>query len=299
MARDLKNNATFLALLTVLLWSTVATAFKLALNHLTPLQLVFYATLVSWLFFLCVVIYQKSLNQILPLFLTRPWLCFVSGVLNPFLYFWLLFAGFALLPAQQAQAINYTWPLILSFLVVFTGQKLRLVDVVALLIAYFGVLLIVSQGQIDFLQHTNIWGVILVFASNFLWAIYWLVQRQRKGHAAVALLVSFSLCLPVNFIALIYFEGLAPLSLKGFSLAAYVGLVEMGFTYLVWLRALQLTRSLAVTNQIILLTPFVSLFFIALFLHEPVTWISFLGLAIIVGAVVVQKQFPEKLRGTF
>ena len=35
----------------VMLWSTVATAFSLSLNYLSPLQLVTFATLVSWCFF--------------------------------------------------------------------------------------------------------------------------------------------------------------------------------------------------------------------------------------------------------
>ncbi|HCO12391.1 MAG TPA: EamA family transporter, partial [Desulfonauticus sp.] len=42
-----QKKAYFFGLLTVFIWSTVASAFKLSLRYLTPLQLLFYASLTS------------------------------------------------------------------------------------------------------------------------------------------------------------------------------------------------------------------------------------------------------------
>ena len=42
-----QKKATRYGLATVAMWSTVASAFKLALAHLTPLQLLLYASLTS------------------------------------------------------------------------------------------------------------------------------------------------------------------------------------------------------------------------------------------------------------
>ena len=41
---------------------------------------------------------------------------FILGLVNPFLYYLVLFKAYDLLPAQEAQAINYTWALMLAFL---------------------------------------------------------------------------------------------------------------------------------------------------------------------------------------
>jgi len=38
------------------------------------------------------------------------------GFLNPFLYYIVLFKAYSMLPAQEAQALNYTWPLIVVIL---------------------------------------------------------------------------------------------------------------------------------------------------------------------------------------
>ena len=42
-----QNKAYLFAGIAIFFWSTVATAFKLALEHLEPIQLVFYSTLFS------------------------------------------------------------------------------------------------------------------------------------------------------------------------------------------------------------------------------------------------------------
>ena len=49
--QDTDRRAVKLGLGAVMLWSTVATAFSLSLQYLTPLQLVTLATFISWCFF--------------------------------------------------------------------------------------------------------------------------------------------------------------------------------------------------------------------------------------------------------
>ena len=48
--QDTDRRAVKMGLGAVMLWSTVATAFSLSLQYLTPLQLVTLATVVSWCF---------------------------------------------------------------------------------------------------------------------------------------------------------------------------------------------------------------------------------------------------------
>ena len=64
-------------------------------------------------------------------------LVFTLGLINPFLYYLVLFKAYDLLPAQEAQAINYTWALMLAFLsVIFLKQKLTLKDILAGIICF-------------------------------------------------------------------------------------------------------------------------------------------------------------------
>ncbi|MDN5321324.1 MAG: hypothetical protein PWP49_1744 [Thermococcaceae archaeon] len=66
------------AVASVLLWSTVASAFKLSLAYFTPLQLLFYASLTSLLLFAFVYGKRFSVRNAAP--------SVYLGAVNPFLY---------------------------------------------------------------------------------------------------------------------------------------------------------------------------------------------------------------------
>jgi drug/metabolite transporter (DMT)-like permease len=118
MSEKSQSRAMLLGLSAVLLWSTVATAFKLSLQVMTPLQLLAWSGLFSTLVLAACVSWQKRWRELLQQWRKRPGLYLLLGALNPALYYLVLFRAYDLLPAQQAQALNYTWALTLSLLAV-------------------------------------------------------------------------------------------------------------------------------------------------------------------------------------
>ncbi|WP_157065561.1 DMT family transporter, partial [Thermococcus celericrescens] len=93
----------------VLLWSTVASAFKLSLRYMSPLQLLFYASLTSLMLFGILYVREFSPRR-------ENLRSAYLGLINPLLYYIVLFSAYDRLPAQEAQALNYTWPLMLVLL---------------------------------------------------------------------------------------------------------------------------------------------------------------------------------------
>src|SRR5690554_8078229 len=84
------------------------------------------------------------------------------GAVNPFLYYIVLFNAYSLLPAQEAQALNYTWPIMLSLLAVpLLKQKIGVKNVVAIGISFVGVFIIVTGGDLISLSFINGSGVLL------------------------------------------------------------------------------------------------------------------------------------------
>lgn len=131
----------FFALAAVLLWSTVATAFKITLSYLTPVQMVAVASSVSFVFLFAWVAVSGELKDVWPALKTHPRYYLLLGLLNPLLYYLILFQAYALLPASQAQPLNYTWAIALTFMAaLFLGQKIRKRDWVACFLGYCGVL---------------------------------------------------------------------------------------------------------------------------------------------------------------
>ena len=147
---------------TVLLWSTVATAFKLSLRELAPVQMLLIACSASVVVMAVILMLQGRWHLVFSLSRKQYAQSFGMGLINPCLYYFLLFGAFDRLPAQEAQPLNYTWALVLAYMSVpFLGHRLRKLDIVAGLICYAGVVVIATRGAVTSLSFEDPLGVSL------------------------------------------------------------------------------------------------------------------------------------------
>ena len=287
-----QRKAWLYALATVLLWSTVASAFKLSLRYFAPSQLLLVASVTSVLLLGGLLAGQRKLGLALTTLRTRP-LFFISlGILNPTLYYLLLFEAYRLLPAQQAQAINYTWAIALSLLAVpFLKQRLNRFDGVAIMLAYLGALIIATRGDPFSLNFDSGYGVLLALASTLIWAGYWILNTRNSTEPLLSLFLTFSCSLPFTLLACGVLSDFELRAWQGWLGAIYVGLFEMGIAFLLWLLALRHARQAAHISNLIFLSPFISLLLLRWLVHEPIATATPFGLLLIVAALLVQ-QWP-------
>lgn len=267
----------------VLLWSTVATGFKLGLTVMAPAQLLLLGSAISALVFIPAAIRQgwpgRSLNL-------REAAGF--ALLNPVLYYLVLFEAYDRLPAQIAQPLNYTWAIVLALLAVpVLGQKLTARMLCGIGIGYLGVVILLSQGRFDVLPDLDWTGVLLALISTGIWAGYWLYNARSRTEPNALMATSFLLALPVLTAVCLAGPGLPPLTVEAFAYGAWVGLVEMGVTFLLWQQALRLSSQAARIGQLIFLSPFLSLALISSVLGETIHVTSWLGLGVIVIGLLV------------
>jgi drug/metabolite transporter (DMT)-like permease len=71
--------------------------------------------------------------------------------------------------------------------------------------------------------------------------------------------------------------------------AIYVGLFEMGITFVLWLSALKLSENTAKVGNLIFISPFLSLVFIRVFVGEEILMSTLLGLALIITGLIAQQ----------
>ncbi|NOX14455.1 MAG: DMT family transporter, partial [Epsilonproteobacteria bacterium] len=280
------------ALIAVFLWSTVATAFKITLRFLTPVELLFYSSLTSLFVLGAILLYQKRVGEVVVHIKNEPFLILLRGAINPFVYYLVLFKAYDLLPAQEAQAINYTWALMFAYLsVVFLGHKITKSDVLAGFICYFGVLIIATKGSPFSLHFGDIFGVGLALFSTILWSMYWIFNTKSKSNPIVGLFSNF--LVGVVFISIYVFlkGGLRLPNLESLLGAVYVGFFEMGFSFVFWLKAVNYTRHISKISNLIFLSPVLSLFFIQFFIGEKILNSTIVALVFILGGLVVQKRF--------
>ena len=288
------RRALFFALGAVLLWSTVATAFKIALRYLDVFQLVLVASITSALLLLSVVVVRGQVALLLRYLQESPGYFLLVAVMNPCIYYLILLTAYDLLPAQQAQVINYTWAITLSVLAVLVlGQRMTGREVLASCVGYSGVVVIATQGDLVALRVESAFGVALALVSTLVWAGYWIISARNQRDKVVSLSLNFLLAVPLCVILCLGFSSLDGFSWPGVGAGIYVGLFEMGITFVLWSLALQNTSRIARISNLIFLAPFLSLLLIQSVLKEPIHPSTLVGLLLIVPAAMFhQMQAP-------
>ena len=291
------TRAILLALMAVLSWSTVATAFKVALTYLTHFEMLLIASLTSVLVFTLTLTIQGKWHMVRRLS-SKQWkeLAF-QGFLNPAAYYLILFKAYDMLPAQVAQPVNYAWPIVLLILLAaFAKQPIPSKKYMGMVISMLGVVMIsLGTGQLSGME-VPFTGVLLATISAFFWAGYWMVNNKHKDSidAIVTLFGSF-LCGSLYLIICIPVFGFSIPNLNGLLAGIYVGGFEMAIPFICFGIAIRITSNPALINQLCYLSPFLSLFFIAMVLHEPIVVTTYIGLVLIVAGIVFNEYLVKDI----
>lgn len=286
------------ALISVFLWSTVASVFKISLRYLSPVELLFYAACFSCFVLFLVLALQQKLYLLVEADAGVWKTSLLFGLLSPFLYYLVLLKAYDLLPAQQAQPLNYTWAITLSLLSVpLLGHRLKIAEIGAVLVSYLGVLVISTQGDVLSLKFENPFGVALALGSTLIWAFYWILNTKDRRDPVLGLFLNFLCSLPFIGFYLLVTEGFRGIDRAGVLGAAYIGTFEMGIAFISWLMAMKLTKSTARIANLIFISPFLSLFLIHFFVGEKIMISSVVGLIFIVAGLIIQGVAGRTERG--
>ncbi len=290
-----QNRAYLFAIIAVLFWSTVASAFKISLRYLDFLQLQFYATLVSVFILFAIVSFQNKLSLLKEYTFKDYFHSAVLGFLNPFLYYLVLLKAYSLLLAQEAQCLNYIWGITLVILSVpLLKQKISIKSFGAILLSFFGVLIIALRGDFSTFNFSNPIGKSLAVGSSVIWSLFWIYNMKDKRDTEMKLFLNFFFGLIFITIANILFSKIIFPDFKGIIGIVYIGLFEMGITFIIWLKALSLSRTTAKVSNLIFLAPFLSLFIISKIVKERILLSSIIGLFFIISGIIIQKYKLKK-----
>jgi len=278
------------AIISILLWSTVASAFKISLRYVNFLQLLFYSSIVSIFIFFLILLSQKKLS-LLKTYSKKDYMhSLLLGFLNPFLYYIVLFKAYSLLQAQETQPLNYTWPIMLVLLsALLLKQKITFKNIFAVFIGFIGVIVIITKGDFLSLKFSDPLGVFLAILSSFLWALFWIYNIKDERDVVAKLFLNFSFGFIFVLIAILLFSNIKIPSPQGMFGITYVGLFEMGITFILWLKALELSKTTAKISNLLFLTPFLSLAFIHLVVGEKILFSTLIGLIFIVAGILLQQ----------
>ncbi|MHC4568079.1 MAG: DMT family transporter, partial [Planctomycetota bacterium] len=256
-----QKKAYLFAFLAIGFWSTSASAFKICLERLSVpvLPLLFGASLVSSIALFFNLLFSRKVSLLRALSKEDFARSAFLGFLSPFLYYVVLFEAYSRLRAQEAQPLNFVWPLVLVLLSVpILKQKIHARDILAILISFFGVLIISTEGRVLDFRDTDRLGVALATGSSIPWAVYWIYNMKDKQDEVVRLFLNFTFASVYVLLLMLALGRFQAPSLRGALGIIYVGLFEMGITFLIWLKALKLAKSTASVSSLIYLVPFLA-----------------------------------------
>lgn len=272
------------AAIAVLGWSTVASAFKITLRSLSVVEMLFYSSAASALLLVSI---RRTSRDTTPLPPLKS--CLKIGALVPCSYYAILFQAYDLLPAQYAQALNYSWPLAMSLLaILFLKEPIQRKRMAALLLGFGGILIIcLSKGPIPELGTNDIVGMALAIGSAVFWAAYWIWMLKSPYSPLSFLTGGFLGSLPYLLCAWLITNPLSFPSIPGILGCLYIGVFEMGLTFYLWSSALKMSSQVTSIANLAYLSPFLSLMWIYWVLGEPLEELAILGLVVLVCAILL------------
>lgn len=289
------SQAYIYAALSVLLWGTIPTAFKLALSELSIVTMLGITTFVSTGVLFVIMVLTGKLCLLKET--TRKDLLWSAllGLITPVGYYLILLTAYSRLPGQVAQPINMIWPIILVFFSIpLLGHRIPARSFVALGISLVGVYIISSQGAPLSPGRSDTLGVLLALISGVLWALYFILNMRDRRDESVKLFTGFAFGSVYMLILMLVTGSFShAMSFKGVAASVYCGFFEMGITFWLWLKALQMSETTDRVGNLVYFAPFISLILLHFIIDEPVYYTTLVGLLLITGSVIWQNRAKQ------
>lgn len=280
----------------VFFWATVATAFKLALGGMGAVTLlIISSTTALCVFAINLGINGKLLKTLRSLFDRETLIRSVwQGALNPFIYYLILFKGYSLLPAQIAQPMNFSWQVVMIVLMaIFMKQKIGFKQALGVAVSFGGVVILSLNNGADVSGTLSLAGIVLILTSTVIWALYWMLKIDNSKDPAEELFRNF--LTGVIYLLIVYLIFPEPITFgTPFLAAVYVGLFEMGITFILWNKALNIASDRVIITQMIYLAPMLSFIIINRVLGEEIQLLTIAGLALIVSGIFISNITGKK-----
>jgi len=285
------------ALFAVIVWGASFVATKVALQYASP-------AIIVWLRFamgVCILGFAVALKKQFALPRREEWGYFaLLGFLGITFHQWLQSTGLLTAQATTTAWIVATTPIFMALLGLFVlRENLALHQVTGIFLATFGVLLVVTKGDLVALT-TGKFGttgdfLVLISAPN--WAVFSTLSRSGLKKHPATLMMFFVMSFGWLFTSILFFftsglEQIANIPWNGWIGIVFLGVFCSGFAYIFWYDALQ-ALPVAQTGAFLYLEPIVTVIVASIILREALLLASAIGgITILIGVWLVNR--PSK-----
>lgn len=274
------------AMFAVIVWGASFIATKIALREISPVTAV-------WLRFSMGVIIlglAVALRNQLSLLRRSEWAYFaLLGFLGVALHQWLQSNGL-----QTSEAGTTAW--IVSMTPVFMAvlgwivlkEKLGWIKIAGILLAFIGVLIVVSKGDIRSISIGKFGtpGDKLILISALNWAVFSALSRRGLKTHPATLMMFYVMSFGWLFISILFFarqniSEIGKLTINGWFGITFLGVFCSGLAYIAWYDALQALTT-AQTGVFLYIEPLIAVVVAFFILGEAITSALLIGGAVII-----------------
>ncbi|RNC72192.1 MAG: DMT family transporter [Desulfuromonadales bacterium] len=285
------RKGTIYALVAVLLFATLGTGFKLSVSRLDSFTVTVVMGAVATVALFLNLLVKGKARLVTEEFRRMPRFFVAAGIIGLGVQQILCLRAYELLPAFQAVILTYTYPLMMVVLArLVYRERTTPLSVFCVLLGFGGVYLLLSEGRFMALDLSP--GVAVALLTALAFALFCVMIKHGRFDVEVGMFL-FNLFGLFFLLCLAPFFGFDPAIDPGQLLVLiYLGVFPTAVAFILWNRALHLTRTGRCSN-IALLTPLLSLLIISLVLGERITLHHLAGLLIIVVSVFININFGE------
>jgi drug/metabolite transporter (DMT)-like permease len=288
------SNASIKALFAVLVWGASFVAIKIVLKYVPPITLV-------WMrFAVGVVILGAAVGLRHQFSLPKPkdWLYFaLLGFVGITFHQWLQSTGLVTSQATTTGWIVASMPIfiaILGWLVL--KEKLNWLQTLGIILAAFGVLLVVTHGNLGSLVSGKFGtpGDILILISAPNWAVFTILSRRGLKTYPAALMMFYVMAFGWMFSSVLFvagrgWESIHNIATDGWIALGFLGILCSGVAYIFWYDALKVLP-VAQVGTYLYIEPVVTVIVSFLLLNEKITLAGILGGVVILLGVWLVNQ---------
>ncbi len=276
------------ALITVVLWATLATVVKLVLNDVPNFEALAVSSAFAFVFLLVLNIINGSIKEMknyrLKDYLTTAGL----GFIGLFMYSALYYYGIGELGSQDACILNYLWPMmIVLFACIILKEKLTVRKIIALILSFAGIVVLTLDSGAR-ASGNRILGILACVAAAVCYGLFCVLNKNHNRSQSVMMMWFWFITAVCSLAAGLVFEEWKQVTGTAWLGLAWLGIIVNAVAYLLWAIALKGAKDSAKIANLAYLVPFLSIILSAVVLKEQITVNAVIAVALIVGGIILQ-----------
>jgi len=286
-----KTKAIIYTLVCVVLWSLCPVVSKLGQMNLDNHQFLFWSSAVSFLACLGTMVIAGQIKVFLT-YKMRDWSnAIFLGFLGTYLYYILLYFGYANAQGLEVLVMQYSWPIFIVLLSIFIlKEKLTLKRALAVLLGFLGVVTVLTKGDFTQVHFDNYFVNILTLIAGFTFGLFSVLSKKVHLEPYTLIVIYFLTATVFSFISMLWLSDFS-LPTKDALIPILVnGILVNGFSYIFWIKALKLVNASFIV-PFVFLTPILAALYLIIFFREPLLPVYGFGLlAVIIGGLLNREQ---------